>query len=266
MVADEFAPDKAQGAASRKDASTLSLDAVLGGLVRLHQRRKGHRAGTDGVLLAACLPPEAREIADLGAGNGVVGLIAARLNPLSRVVLFERDAEALALAERNIAENALEARVRIAKADALALGKAAEWREKFDFVLSNPPFHPADAMRPSPDAGKAAAHAMPKAALPLWLAGMAAILAPKGRFVLIHRADALLPILSACERRFGGLTLKFVQPAAEKPAIRVLVSGQKGSRAPLRIVPPLILHAEDGAFLPQAAALQGGQARLDLFS
>ncbi len=46
-----------------------------------------------------------------------------------------------------------------------------------------------------------------------------------------------------------------VQAKAGEAAIRILVSGVKGSRAPLSLAAPLILHAEDGRFTPEAEAL-----------
>jgi tRNA1(Val) A37 N6-methylase TrmN6 len=53
-----------------------------------------------------------------------------------------------------------------------------------------------------------------------------------------------------------------VHPGADRPAIRFLLSGTKGSRAPLSILPPLILNGPDERFTPQAEALHRGEADL----
>jgi tRNA1(Val) A37 N6-methylase TrmN6 len=53
-----------------------------------------------------------------------------------------------------------------------------------------------------------------------------------------------------------------VHPSAHRPAIRFLVCGIKGSRAPVSILPPLILNGPDGRFTPQAEALHRGEADL----
>lgn len=242
-------------------------DALFSGGIQLLQPQTGHRAGTDAVLLAMATPEDARAIVDLGAASGVVGLQAARLNPHARVTLIERAPELVALARRNITLNGLEAQVEAHEADVLSLGRNAALCETFDCVLTNPPFHQHGRVRKTPDRLRAEAHVMSKApdetdALDLWLRNAASILKPKGRIILIHQAQALPKLLVAMMPRFGALSLRFVQPRAEEPAIRLLVCGIKGSRAPLRILPPLILMATGADFTPEAAALHAGRRRL----
>ncbi|KAF0230372.1 MAG: methyltransferase [Beijerinckiaceae bacterium] len=82
--------------------------------------------------------------------------------------------------------------------------------------------------------------------------------------MLIHRADALPELMEACGRRLGAVHLRFVHPEAEAPAIRVLVSARKGSRAPLVVLPPLVLHGPEGRFTDTAARLHAGQMRLPM--
>ena len=60
----------------------------------------------------------------------------------------------------------------------------------------------------------------------------------------------------------GDLALRPIHPRADAPAIRLLISGTKGSKAPLRLLPGLTLHEADGAATPLAAAIQRGEATL----
>jgi tRNA1(Val) A37 N6-methylase TrmN6 len=60
----------------------------------------------------------------------------------------------------------------------------------------------------------------------------------------------------------GGLELRFVHPSDDRPAIRFLLSGIKGSRAPLSILPPLVLNGPDGRFTSRAEAVHQGNADL----
>lgn len=241
----------------------ITGDALFGGALRLAQPATGHRAGTDAVLLAAATPPDARVIADLGASTGAVGLRAAQMNPDARVTLIEREAAMAQLARDNILANGLDARVSVAEADVMRLGKADAFRETFDCVLTNPPFFEAGTGRVSPDRQRAAAH-MLEGSLEDWVRNAAAILAPGGCLVMIHRADALDAVLAAFGRRLGGARLVFVHPRQDAEAIRLVVAGRKGSRAPLAVMPPLVLNGEGGGFLPFAAALHSGAARLAL--
>ena len=130
-------------------------DAFLGGRIRLRQPRRGHRAGTDAVLLAALAAPrEGETVYDLGAGVGAVGLIVAARTK-ARVVFVEREPVLAALCRENIALNRLEARARVIEADLLA--PAAVRRERglapqsADWVVTNPPFLEEGRGRRSPD-------------------------------------------------------------------------------------------------------------------
>ena len=69
-------------------------DALLGGRVRLLQPERGHRAGTDAVLLAATADAKPGQVVvDVGASTGAVGLMVAARVPGIAPVFIERDAD-----------------------------------------------------------------------------------------------------------------------------------------------------------------------------
>ena len=242
----------------------ITTDLLLGGRVHLAQSPKGHRAGTDAVLLAASAPVRPGDtVMDVGAASGAVGLMAATRERGGRFVFVERDPGLAELCRRNCQENGVQGQVAVAdlldKASRLAAGLAPE---SADLVLTNPPFLEEGQARISPDLGKAAAHALPAGGLEAWLKACTGLLKPKGRLVLIHRADRLAACLGILGDRLGGIELRFVHPSEDRPAIRLLLSGVKGSRAPLSILPPVVLNGPDGRFTPQAEALHRGEAGL----
>jgi tRNA1(Val) A37 N6-methylase TrmN6 len=239
-------------------------DLLLGGRVRLAQPKTGHRAGTDAVLLAASAPVRPGDVvADVGAATGAVGLMVAVRERGGRFVFAERDSHLAALCRENCRNNGIEGAIAVADVlDKASRQAAGLIPESADLVLTNPPFLEEGQARISPDRGRAAAHALPAGGLEAWLKACAALLKPKGRFVMIHRADRVAECLLVLEKWLGGLELRFVHPSADRPAIRVLVSGIKGSRAPLSILPPVILNGPDGRFTPQAEALHRGEATL----
>ena len=54
-----------------------------------------------------------------------------------------------------------------------------------------------------------------------------------------------------------------IHPFADAPAKRVLVRAVKSGKAPLRLLPPLVLHARGGPkHTPQAEAILRGEAGL----
>jgi len=75
-------------------------------------------------------------VLDLGCGNGIVGLMAAKIAVRGKVVLLDSDAEAIRSATRSVEANGL-ANCTVLPSDA---GSAAK-TSTFDVVVTNPPFH-----------------------------------------------------------------------------------------------------------------------------
>ena len=226
-----------------------TLDAFLGGALHLIQPGSGYRAGIDAVLLAAtCEARPGEQIADCGAGVGTVGLCAvARLGDV-QCTLIERVPAMAALARDNVRRNGMADRVTVVEADLTAAltrtDAVARLIGNCDHVLANPPFHGKGSR--SPDPLKDAAHAMPPAGLEAWSRAMTALLRPGGTATLIHPTEALPAILTAWEGRFGAIDIVPIHTRNDAPALRILVRGRKGSRAPLRQLPMLVLHEESG--------------------
>ena len=76
-------------------------------------------------------------------------------------------------------------------------------------------------------------------ALADWIVASLALLRPGGRFVIIHRPERLADLLDAFGRRLGAVAIRPIHPREGADAIRVIVSGVKGSRAPTRLRPGL---------------------------
>jgi tRNA1(Val) A37 N6-methylase TrmN6 len=260
-------PEPSPGLERDPIADGLTLDRWLGGRLALVQPKGGHRVGTDAALLAAAAGTPEGRIADVGAGVGAVGLSLAQRSERAFADLIEIDADLAQLAESNAARNGLQARARVLRLDVL---KAAERHEggltdeTADCVVTNPPFFESGKVRVSPNQGRARAHVLPPAeggaTLEAWIRASLALLARGGRFVMIHRPDALAAILAATERRLGALALLPVHAFASAGAHRLMISGVKGSKAPLRIAPALILHGADGRLTAEADAIHRGAA------
>lgn len=239
-----------------------SEDLFLGDALTVRQPRNGYRAGTDAVLLAAWINPETAgkgPVLDVGSGVGVVGLCVAARCPNARVLLVEREPDLAVLARHNIERNGLEMRVSVVEADIArssdALLRSGIASETFPIVLANPPYHEEGRSTAAPSPLKAAAHQMAPDALDTWARFMNRMALPGGRVAMIHKAEALPQILSVFEGRFGGINVLPVYARAGTPAIRVIVSGIKGSRAPMSIKPALVLHGPEQAFLPEIEAV-----------
>jgi tRNA1(Val) A37 N6-methylase TrmN6 len=242
-------------------------DLFLNGALRLRQPAKGHRAGTDAVLLAAAVANPQGRLVDAGSGVGAAGLMLAQRAPELDITLIEIDSLTAQLARENVALNGLETRARVVEADLLSAARrnaAGLVNNCADIVITNPPWLAPGRSRPSPDARRTLAHVAGVDGLHGWMRAVAALAKPHARMALITHAQDLQALLDACAGRFGNLAILPVHPHAGAPAIRLLVSGEKGSRAAPRILQGLVLHEADGAFTPLASALHRGEATLDI--
>lgn len=250
----------------------IVTDAILGGRLRLRQMRRGHRAGTDAVLLAAAATLAPGDVViDVGAGVGTIGLaLALRAQDLSGVLL-EADPIMARLAVENCALNSVAGRIGVAVCDLFdpAARRAAGVAEgSASLVVTNPPFYDHGKARPSIHPGKSRAYHLGADGLSPghadWLRAALALLAPGGRFCLIHRPEALPALLSGAEGRLGAIRIRPVHARPEAEAIRILLSGVKASRAPLRLCSPLVLHGAGGAFTREVEALHRGEALIEM--
>jgi tRNA1(Val) A37 N6-methylase TrmN6 len=246
-------------------ASPFTKDAFFGGRLTLRQQAKGHRAGTDAVLLAAAVPRTFQgRVFDAGSGVGSVGLAIASVCPGATVTLIENDPTSVELAAANVADNALQDRVAAVACDLLSREeRRARLPLPADLVVTNPPFHRSDRVRVSPDSGRRAAHVLADgASLAGWIEACLDCLGAKGSLIVLHHAAAVPELLDAVAPRLGDLSLMAIHPRSGSPAVRVLLKGTKGRRTPFRIAAPLMLH--DGPrFTDHVAALHDGATALD---
>ena len=248
-------------------AEPTNESALLDGRVTVLQPLKGHRAGTDALLLAACTPEAMKGVlVDMGAGVGTVGLVAAALAPQAQVILVEQDKALAPLAEQNAHRNGFAGRMQVVTVDVLdakARRVAGLPDAQADLLLTNPPFYETSQVRASPLALKRSAYLM-QGTLDDWMRAACSLMTAHGRLVMIHRAPALPDILASCATRFGGLRIKPIYPRLGEPATRLLVAATKGSRAPLTLLPGLVLH-EGEDFTAEVQAIHRGARSIEMF-
>jgi len=248
-------------------AADITEDAFLGGQLLLKQKRTGHRAGHDAILLAAATEARAGDrVVDLGAGIGTAGLALARRVAGIRLSLIEIDPELAQLARVNAAANAIpaEAIVLDVTADAQAFAEHGLVPDSVDGVLMNPPFNDPARHRGSPDQMRHTAHVASEETLHAWVHAARRILRSNGALTLIWRADGITEVLAALSSGFGSLVVLPVHGEAGRPAIRVLVRAIKGGRAPTRLLPGLMLNEESIVPKKEVRDILEGRAVLPL--
>ena len=234
--------------------------ALLGGRVRLRQPVKGYRAGMDAALLAAAVTAEpGQRVIEAGCGAGAVLMQIAARRPDTALTGLERDPAMAALARENAVLNGADA--AILEGD-VAAGFRALDLPPFDWAVSNPPFFDDPGALRAPAEGKRGAW-MADDGLKAWTTFLLKSVREGGRIVVIHRADRLADLLALLGETAGSFAVRGVHPFADEPAKRVLVQAIKTGKAPLRLLPPLVLHDRSEAkHTAEGEAILRGEAAL----
>jgi tRNA1(Val) A37 N6-methylase TrmN6 len=240
----------------------VTEDRLLDGRLTLRQPARGYRAGVDAALLAAaCDAKPGERVLEAGCGPGAVLLAAAARRPDVAFTGVERDPAALALARENIAANKLSDRVSVISGD-VGQRFASLDLPPFDAALANPPFFDdASALRaPAPERRGAW---IADDGLAAWAGFLLKAVREGGTLTLIHRADRLADLLAALAPKAGSFQVRPVHPFADAPAKRVLLRAVKTGKAPLQLLPPLVLHDRGGGkHRPEVEAILRGSAAL----
>jgi tRNA1(Val) A37 N6-methylase TrmN6 len=246
--------------------SSLTDDAFLGGRLQVLQPEKGYRAGIDAVFLASTIPCQAGEaVFEAGIGAGVAALCLAARNPATHVTGIEIASRYAMLCEENAKRNGYGTHVKVITADVKdALRRDLAHMPQhgtFAHAFANPPFFEEGKVTASPSLLKSQAHAFGPDDLDIWIKVMIAMVGLRGSVTMIHRAETLGRILTAMEDKLGDIRVAPLYAREGTTASRVIVQGIKGSRAPLQLLPGLILHKDDNSFTNDAdAVLREGMA------
>jgi tRNA1(Val) A37 N6-methylase TrmN6 len=233
---------------------------LLDGRVRYAQPRHGFRSGIEPVLLAAAIPatPGSR-VLEGGSGAGATLLcLAGRVAGVVGLGI-EQDLFLAALARQNAAANGWSDLTFVA-ADLTA----AKLADAFDHACANPPYH-AMTGTPSADLARRAAKSAAPGQLAAWAGALAGPLRARGTLTFILPAAVLADAIEAFARAGCAPTAILpLWPKPGQPAKLLLLRGAKGSRAPLRLLSGLTLHAPDGHFTEEAQSILRGGAALTL--
>jgi tRNA1(Val) A37 N6-methylase TrmN6 len=246
--------------------ASLTEDAFLDGKLKVLQPEKGYRAGIDAVFLGAAIPAQQGEtVFEAGIGVGVASMCLLARCPDIHVTGIEVNARYAMMCEENAKRNRMNQSIRVIHADI----KEAMRKElasmpqhgTFNHAFANPPYYEEAKATASPSLLKAVAHTFGEDDLELWIKIMYTMVGLRGTVTLIHRADSLGKILNAMSDKMGDIRVAPLYAREGTAASRVIVQGVRGSKAPMQLLPGLILHGEGNAFTPDAeAVLRSGAA------
>jgi len=237
---------------------TETLDELKGYNLQIVQERHGYRFSLDPLLLCAFAAPTGGErIVDLGTGSGIIPLVLARQTAGTTFVGVELQNGMADLAERNVRLNGLADRIAILREDVLGLRKRFPV-SSFDLVLANPPYRKRGTGKISPKQGRDDARHESTATLADFLAAAKYLVKPSGRICFIYHPARIPDLMAeAAALRLASLRLRLVHGIAAADARMALVELAKARQGELRVLPPLIVRTDEGAYTPEVAALLG---------
>lgn len=103
----------------------------------IQQNAEVFRVGTDAVLLGALAAvSEAKKVLEVGTGTGIISLMVAQRNPEARILAIDINSEAVDISQTNFSTSPFADRIKSQHQDL----KNFETDEKFDLIISNPPY------------------------------------------------------------------------------------------------------------------------------
>ena len=207
--------------------------------------------GIDAVLLADFankgVKPGERVI-DLGTGTGIIPLLmAGKLKEVSLTGLEVQEASA-DMAARNVALNGLEGTIRITHGDLRNVAGLFD-RHSFNVVTCNPPYMIDTHGRGNELDAKTIARHEVLCTLEDVVAAADYLLAPHGRFFMIHRPFRLPEIFeSLAAYKLEPKRMRLIHPFADKEPNMVMIEARKNAKRRLTIEPPLVVRYDNGDY------------------
>ncbi len=228
---------------------TKTPDTFFNGRIKVKQDRSGYRFSIDSILLAChARPRPGDKILDLGTGCGIIPLILAYREPNLKIFGIEVQKELADIAVSNVKENRMGGIITILCKDMKEL-KNDMISVPVDLVVSNPPYRKAESGRINPDLQRAVARHEIKATLDDVITTVRRVLRTAGRFVTIYSAERIIDLMTSM--RSAHIEPKFlrtIHSGWNTEAKLIILEGIKGARPGLKIGPPLVIYAKEGAY------------------
>ena len=216
-------------------------------LIKIYQDTDCFNFSIDSLILAsfATINKKTKNICDLCCGNAPIPLYLT-LRTDANIVGVEVQSHSYDLANMSIKENNLENQITMYCDNLINISEKIG-KHKFDLVTCNPPFFKIGDNHINPNDSKAIARHEVLATLDDIVKEASILLAPKGRFSMVHRPDRLIEILETLKKyKIEPKRLQLVYPKMNRECNHILIEGIKdGSKDGLRILPPLYVYNDD---------------------
>lgn len=240
--------------------TVLTRDSISlrgAGVVSIVQPKKGFRFTLDSLLLADFCRIRPRDrILEAGAGTGIISLVLAKKFPNARFVADEVEPQAYSLLRLNVENNGLVDTIVTVDQDIQQLNRSMK-TGAFDIIVANPPYTRSGTGRKSPAPERQRARQDEMACLHAWI-DLHPLLRNKGKYFLVFPANRAAELLTALRvKKLEPKRLRSVHSSADRESSIVLVESIKGAGTGLEIMPPLIVHGQNGRYTDEMRDIYG---------
>ena len=213
----------------------------------LYQPESGYCYNSDSIFLydfISSFKPRGKML-DVGAGCGVIGLLVARDNEKVELEAIEKQEAFIHYAKTNARVNKIE--YKLHEKDFLEF----EESNKYEYIISNPPFYHDGATR---SGNEMLFNARYNINLPIkeFFKKVSRLLKPKAHFIFCYDASQFGLICAELEKvKLRVVDVQFVHPKIDKKASLVMVHARNSSKSLMKVWSPFISF-EEGGFSPQA--------------
>ncbi len=214
--------------------------------------------GMDAVLLSgfAAVKDEAR-VLDLGTGTGIIPILLAAKTRAAHLTGLEIQADSADMAGRSVALNGLEEKIEIVTGDIKEADQLFD-AASFDVVTCNPPYMIGRHGLKNPEDAKAIARHEILCTLEDVASQTARLLAPGGKFFLVHRPFRLAEIMVTLKKyKLEPKRMRLVYPFVDKEPNMVLLEAVRGGRPRMTVEKPLIVYSSPGVYMPEIYEVYG---------
>ena len=252
--------------------------------LKIIQNEDGFCFGIDSVLLSDF----AKDIrnnsvgVDLGTGTGIISILLSAKTQLAKIIGVEIQKDVADMATRSVELNNLQNKIEILninikeikqnkynketnilkenneKINKMKLIENKLQREKFDFIVTNPPYKKVDTGKVNKNEYKYISKHEITARLEDFLEISKYLLKDKGSFYMVHRPDRLVDIIELMRKyKIEPKKIRLVYSSIEKEPSLVLIKGIKNANSFLKIDRPLIIYNENGEYTEEIYKIYG---------
>lgn len=219
----------------------LIATPFLEGSIIVYQPKIGFKFGIDSILLAHFLNLKPKElILEVGAGSGIISLIALKRFPKTQIFALEIDPIFIKCLKKTIIKNEVHKKLLVIKG---TINSFPFKRGIFDVIFSNPPYFKTSSGRKSPYEAENIARRDIEFSLDEFLKSVNELLKNRGRLYLIFTALRLAELIYLLKKhKLEPKLLRLVHSYPGSEAKLVLISAVKNAKEEIRVLPPLYIY------------------------